>query len=353
MAQSAKNWAEQERIARDWSAWDPASANAWLFLAEASYEQDDAEHAAEYLGRVPPDDPKAIPAYLEQTNLEWTHLNEPLKGLATCERILGIDSRVLDAHGRIISFYTMTAQRVEMIAAIRRAIASGAEPPEVYTYLMLSESLSFTNASELVARWLSSAPENEQLRVGLGVQTALSLAQNAASTGNADARELEAAAVHRLEEFLETYPNNPVLLGFLLEHYQVAGDTDQVGRLLARVPDSAANDHLLWVFRGWYHAINQEFEEAEQAFREALRLFPLSERGHHEYASLLRQLQRSDDTLREQELAITGKKIRTRLLERSNARELTHALLVEIAAYARACGDEQVATALQGRIHAR
>jgi len=50
------------------------------------------------------------------------------------------------------------------------------------------------------------------------------------------------------------------------------GDPQEAGRLLALVPDEAANDPGFWRYRGWYAMRIGDLEQADQAYRQALEL---------------------------------------------------------------------------------
>ena len=322
-ARVTQNWKQEELAAQAWLDYDPESGSAWVFLAEAAYELNELERSAEALGNVPEDDERALICYYEKANLEWTHLNKPLEGLETCERILALDSRVLEAHARVISFYALTLRRVEMLKAIRAAVESGAEPKESYTYLIMADNLAFTNASDLASRWMSSNPENQTLRVALAVQTALRLAMESEATAKIDAREMELEAVERLEEFLDVFPNDPVLLGFLLDHYTESGNVDRVEKLLGQIQEDGAEDHMLWVHRAWYYRQTEDYAQAEAACQRALELHPMSPAARIEYSQTLRLTGRVKEVEAFEALAVRGNELRKKLVQLQSARDVT------------------------------
>lgn len=349
MARASGDWHKELASATAWGSWDPNCGEAWLFAAEAAENLENYREVATFLGRVPDQDPKALPSYVEKANLEWTVLNDPLEAERTSERILALDGRVVEVHSRLISFYGMTSQRIPMLRAIRRAMAAGAEPREAYTYLIMADHLTFTNGADLNARWLAGSPDEIRFKVGLGIHTAIGIEAAVDTRRTGDGIEWDEESKRQLQWFLEQIPHDTVLLAYMLHRAREAGDPEEVGRLLAKVREDGVDDHMIWVFRGWYHTYYGEETAAEDAFRQALRLHPLSPSAHHEYAEFLRKFGRSG-VEREQHLAAQGRQLRADLLRLPKATDLTSELFERIAAYARECGDEQVADALAKRL---
>lgn len=338
-------------MAEEWGTWDPAAGRAWWYAAEAAQELDDMEGLARCLALVPPTDPNALFAQVEKANLEWTTLNKALVALETSEQVLAKDPRVVEVQSRVISFYAMTLQRAPMLRAIRAAIDAGAEPKESYPYLMMADVLTFSNAGKLNSVWMKGAPNELRLKIAFAVHTAMSYALSADAGSSEEAIEMNAEAMRQLGIFLEGAPHDPVLLTYLMLRAYQAGDVERVGRLLQNVDDSTADDHMIWVFRSWYHFAVDEFDAAEEAIKEALKLHPLSHMAHHEYAKILRKLRRPEtEVALHQKLATEGKELRMTLLQRSSVLDAPADLLKQIATYASECGDEQVAAALTRRL---
>ncbi len=348
-ARDLEDWRTLRETAAKWVEWNPNAAEGWWFAAEAAQELDDLEDLAACLGNVPESDPKVLFALVEKANLEWTSLNRPLDGLKTSQQVIEIDPRVLEIHSRIISFYGMNLQRAPMLEAIRRSMKAGAEPRESYTYLMLADLLSFTNGAELNSRWLASSPDEVRFKIGLAVNTAMNVAMSVDSNRKEDVVELDAEARQQLQWFLDEAPHDPVLLTYLMYRAYQAADVDRVGSLLKQVDTEGATDHMVWVLRAWYHTTFDEFDEAEQAIQEALKLHPMSPLAHHEYANLLRRTQSPDVELH-QKLAAEGRELRSLLLRQPTVVDLDVELLQRIQEYAKECGDELVVSALARRL---
>lgn len=348
-AREANDWTGLREISGQWVQWDSNAARGWWFAAEAAQELEDLEDLANCLGRIPESDPKAIVAYTEKANLEWTALNRPLDALRTSKRVLEMDARVLEIHSRVISYYAMTMQRVPMLKAIRAAIVAGAEPKEAYTYFMMADFLSFTNGDSINNLWLAAEPEEVRFKIGLAIQTAVKVTMNQESLRTEESVELNKEAAQQLNWFLENQPGDPVLLSYMLHRAYLAGDIDGAAKLLLQVDERSIEDHMIWVYRAWYHTMVDEFEEAEKSILEAIRLHPMSPLAHHEYTNLLRRLQRPE-VADQQRIAAYGKQLRSEIMRIETASDVTLVLLVQIQSYAEACGEMQIAESIKKRL---
>ena len=349
-ARGQKDWRTLRQAADRWVAWEPETPLGWWYAAEASQNLNDLEGMARYLGQVPQSDPKLLLAYVEKANLEWTALNQPLDAIQTSALIMKLDPNVTEVHSRLISFYAMSLQRVSMLKAIRNAMQNHTESREAFVYFVMADLLSFTNGADLNSRWLAASPDELQFKVGLGVHTAMSLAMNVDATRSEDAVKLDQEAARQLEFFLKEHPTDPILLTYLMHRAYQSGDATRVSELLQKVGAEGVEDHMIWVYRAWYHSAVNEFGPAEESIREALRLHPISPLAHHEYANLLRKMGRIDDAAAEQRLAATGREIRTRLLHVPRADQVGADVLLPIAKYLKDCGDQPAYLALEERL---
>ncbi len=345
----AHDWTSLREISGKWVQWDSTVARGWWYAAEAAQELQDLEDLAYCLGQVPESDPKAIVAYTEKANLEWTALNRPLDAIRTSTHVLEMDARVLEIHSRVISYYAMTMQRAPMLKAIRAAIIAGAEPKETYTYLMMADFLAFTNGDSINTIWLAAEPDEIRFKIGLAIQTAVKLTMNQESLRTEESVELNQVAAQQLNWFLENQPGDPVLLSYMLHRAYLAGDVDGAAKLLLQVDDRGIDDHMIWVYRAWYHTMVDEFEDAETSILEAIRLYPMSPLAHHEYTNLLRRLQRPE-VANQQRIAAYGKQLRSEIMQIETASDLTPALLLQIQSYAEACGDAEIAKSIEKRL---
>ncbi len=342
--------AAEKAAASQWVTWDPASSEAWLFLAEAASDLGEPQRAADCLDHIPPDHPQAIAIYLQKAELEWTLLNQPLRGLETCRRIVDLHPRAAEAHGRIIAYYAFSLQRPKLLQAIRRAIEAGAAPREAYTYLLLADHLVMTNGVEFIGRWLASDPDAEEFIIPLAVYAAMNCERDAGRTASSAAAEQDAQALNDLDDLLRNSPHNPVLLSYLLSRHVEEGNLHAVAQLLQQVDTTGADDHMVWVFRGWWHAQQGDLADAEAALQQALKLHPLSPRARNEYAGVLRRLKKLPEAEQMGRLAAEGHELRKELLLLPEAAAVSDPLLERIALDASSCDDQQVAQALREHV---
>jgi len=344
----AQNWTELETRARDWAAWRPADADAGITLAVALQEQGKLEESAEVLQALPEQDPKTIAAWLELSNLQFGLLNRPFDGVATCERILQIQPRILEAHRRLIFFYAITLQRVKLTSQIYRAIELGCEPREAYVYLMLGELPIFTNGFETANHWLQKDPEAELFLVARTVQLAETLENLKEPTPETSAQVEQARQI--LSDYRQRFPENRSVLWYFLKNAARRSDVDEVGKLLAAVPEGAGDESVFWRYRGWFHSHRDEVAEAERAYRAAGELTPLDALIWHELADVLRRQGRLTEADTMQSVAAEGRQLRLELQKLKDAGAVTDEQLDRVRAYAEACGDSRVGLALRRRL---
>lgn len=343
-----KNWERLREVAGQWTTWNPGDPKAWWMASVSALELDEYENLEFCLLQIPEHDSNYLVAQVELANLQWTALNKPRNALETSQRVLELDSRVPEAHARIISFYAMTGQRAKMLQAIRFAIQNRAEPREAYTYALMSDVLSFTNSIEMNSKWMKGAPSEIEFKVGMAVSTAMKFQMDLEVSPNDDTRKMAEEAGRQLTSFLEANPDNPVLLSFMMNQAYRNGDTSRMGELLEKVGEKSADDHMMWVYRGWFHAQAGEIQQALESIQQALKLHPISPLAHHEYAAILR-MQQAPDAAREQRIASYGRELRTQMMQMPSAADLTPLLLVQLHSYAKECGDEQIAAGITSR----
>ena len=353
MARKSGNWSQLEQQATQLRMLQPSQGQPLLLLAESAEMQGQMQKAVDLLGQFPESDVRAPLVLAQKASLEWGKLNQPLQALKTSEDLIRLRPRTTASHGRIISFYAMTLQRPELLAAIRRAIEMNAEPREAYAYLMMADALTFSNAIDLNSHWSSSDPNSPFFQITVAVMTANSLSGRVATLLTPENEEAARQARLSVEELQRQHPNNPILLGFLLEKCIQDGDLSRTEELLRQVTAEHSNDHLLWSQRGWYHTLRGEFEAAETSFKTALSLHPMSWHARRNYVTLLRRQQKLGEVEKLTGLVATALEIRVELLKLPNAREIPEELLKRIVNYADSCGDTLVRDALQMRLGSR
>jgi tetratricopeptide (TPR) repeat protein len=357
-AHQAGEWSRVETLARQWLRWDSENATPWIYLADASQQQGAFEQAAEYLNHLPDDDPKTVPALLERTTLLFGPLNQPLEGIATCQRILQINPQVLEARQRLIFYYAQTMQRSEMVRQIREAIRYGTDTRENYVYLIGTNYLVFSNGAEQNHHWLKGVPDHETFLVARALHL---IGTGIVGDDVSDEPEAPVVTDNRQETlkeherilagYLDRFPKNLELLVYFLMKASNNGESERAIQLLEQAPPEAEQDCRFWRYRGWLLSAQGQHREAELAYRKALELFPFDYSSHHHLAQVLRQMQRDKEVDYMQDLAFRGNEFRKELLQLPDARSVTVEQLIRIADYIEDCGDQPVADALRRRLN--
>lgn len=358
-ARAARDWETLERTALEWATVDSAAAPL-LMAAEAAVARRAIDRAADHLGRMPDDDPKAVEALLHRVDMLFGELARPFEAAATCERILAIAPNCGPAHQRLIFFYAVTMQRTRSAAQARRAIMAGADIPETYVYLVGSDWLNLSNTTAVTTRWLLAQPDDEVLLVAAargdiatrGLDD--SIEGGDAADDDAAPRDGTAAGPRRpddgLRALLVRFPANPELLAYFLQTAATAGDAVEVAALLARVPAASRDDNRFWRFKGWLHAARAEATEAEAAYRQALELNPFDFASRHLLADVLRKRGLMEPAASEAALAAEGRSLRRAILEQPDVGAVEPDLLRRIQRFAAASGEPEIATCLARRI---
>lgn len=341
-ARQTLQWDTLKERATAWARWQPDNSRPWLFAAEAAQQQANPAQAAEYLRKVPDDDPLASEALLVLSDLYFQDLNRPLEGVATCERILRTHPNVGEARRRLIFFYAVTLQRKKMVDQAREAIKRRCDAPETYVYLIGADWLQLTNAAPMSLHWLQADPDNELFLVAPLLHMIGEPAEHPAT----EVAEQE----KKLAEYLERFPKNLELLRYFLARYCHDGEPERVAELLAQAPPEAMEDNRFWRFKGWLHALQAELTEAEAAYRRALELGPFNWRTQRELAGVLRRLDKNEEAETLLARSAEGKELRRLILQSSSVQITDKTLLRRLADYARDCGDRAVADALLRRI---
>ncbi len=354
-ALSRQRWDDLESIAGRWSAWDPQNGEPWQFRAQAAGGRRDWPAVANFLWRIPDSDVRVVQAMIELSKLAFTHLNDPLKGVDACERILRNDPQAAGAQQQLIWFYAMTLQREKLLRQIRTAINVQREPREAYVYFFLVDTFRSDSAVQVNERWLESAPEAELFQVAHVLQRPDSesdSSDDSAAPPAGEARRPPAgrSKLEQVDELLNRFPHNVELLAYMAEERITAGDIDGVTTLLSQAPDAARQDSRFWRIQGWLHESANELDEAAAAYRQALELHSLDWNTMNRLSVVERRRQNIAEVQRLAKLVERAHAIR-RILRRLPAVELvTPATLIELAKLVLDCGDREIGPALERRL---
>lgn len=350
IAQAERRWDDLEATARRWSEWQPRAADAWLYLADALQGQRRYIEAAEYLRKLPPESPKSIPALLARCQLLLGPANRPLDGEKACRELLRREPRATKAHSYLIQYYTLSLQREKLYEQVREAIRWEREPREAYIYYFLIDTIRLSNGEEMNTRWLASHPGHELFTVARLLQ----MEDEPTADLDQSRPPADPALLSRKEQgawtLLDRFPHNTNLLAYLIDQEIARGRVEQVLELLKRAPRDAEQDNRFWRFKGWVHYVRHEVEEAERAYRRALELQPMDWTSINRLSEVLRARQEIDRAGRLQVLVRRAHLLRTKIGELPHVEQTPNALLAELGALARDCGDELIASALQKRV---
>lgn len=359
-AHEAGDYAAEERLATQWVGVLPGAAEPLFFLAQAQLGLGKKADAAATLDRLPDGDRLTLEGLGDRADLLFGELKRPYDAAATCERIIRVDPRNVDAHRRLCFFYAVTLQREKLAAQARLAMDLGCELPETYVYLVGSDWLTLSNTMSVNSHWLTESPDDERFLVaqarGFVSNSGLEedVAADAAAADGDGQREGDSVAVpehdRRLRQLLERFPGNLELLAYFLQKATTRGDLDEVTALLGQAPPEAEADNRFWRFKGWVHFLADELDEAEESYRRALSIDPYDFSSQHQIAAVLRKAGRLEDAASFSRLAAQGRALRKSILQQPDVRAIPPAILDEMAGYARGCGDAETAERLAGRV---
>ncbi|MCP4169508.1 MAG: hypothetical protein GY758_01905 [Fuerstiella sp.] len=339
------DWEKVASIAREWTAWNANTSDGWLLLGDALQQRADYIGAVDALLSVPEQSPKAPAAYLEASHILFGPAGQPLKGVEICKRVVEIDPTSVDAWRRLIFFNAITLQRTEMLTEIENAIRAQAAPPEAYVYLVLADHLMFTNGIELTSRWGAAQPDVDLFNVARSIH--LNETLDLAESQDTEPPSARDARRKSLAGLLSQFPQNPQLLRHFLNRHILDTQTEEVGRILAMLPEESAGDSLFWRFRGWYLSQQGQLQQAAEAYRTSLDLHAFDWRARFELSDIERQLGNADEARELRAVGLMGKDLRKELTQLPNALEVPPELMQRIELYARRCGERPIADAIR------
>ena len=344
-ATEEKAWGRLDAASRMWLDWDAASDDAKVFQAEALMQAGKLEETIALLDTVSPDYHSCLQAWAFQAEILFTDLNRPLDAERVWQRMLQKDEKADLARKQLVYLYSMSLQFEKLTVLLRRGIEIHREPPESYTYLILSRALNFTDGMVVVEKWRKGHPEDETLAVA----EAYFFAKNRTSgaDGIFEKTDVVPGDLKPMNDCLVKYPNNLNVLAFHMEKRSFDGDLEGTERILNACPESARADSRYWKFKAWVERMKGETEAAETSIAKSIELDPYDWRARWEQASIHRLLGDRPAAEASTELASTGKAIEKMLMELPNAQMLTWGNAEQLFDYAVAIGDSLVVEGLK------
>lgn len=356
-ARNNEEWDKLQALANDWTSRDPQDGEAWLNRGIAAKGLGAWSEAAEHFWQVPDSTPQAVPAMIELSKLSFTHLNQPLRGEAACERILRGNPFAAGARQQLIWFYAMTLQRAKLRQQILEAIQLQREPREAYVYYFLLYSLKSEEAVALNTRWLEGSPDSELFLVARVINfpdpRSGSSETPEPSAENVNRSSIENDKLHQVAQLLTRFPHNLELIACLAEERFTRGDFAKAAEILQNAPESAAHDGRFWRFKGWLHEANGELQESIAAYRQALELHPTDWNSMNRLAVVERRVNNQPEVRRLTDLMERGNETRRSLRKEKAVEVATPKILQDLASLFRDCGDDQIAVAMEFRLTQR
>jgi tetratricopeptide (TPR) repeat protein len=346
-ARDRSQWGRLNSISDKWIEWDTDSSDAYVFAAEAHFQMGRLQEAADSLSKVSDDYHGIIAALTFCGELLFGDLNEPYKAEAVWLRMLRIAPEETHAHQRLIYFYAMSLQRKKLVDQVRQCLKLSCEPPEAYPYLLLANSLSFTDGAVVIDKWRQNLPSDPTLEIA----EAFYIGKNKKDTtaGVFEKSYLAPGDQSAIDASLEKYPTNIEVLAYHIERRIYYGDTPGVVELMQQAPPLAMEDARFWRYRGWLMQQTSDYQSAEQALNNSIELDRFDWRPRWELGTVLRLLERQEDAEQAGKLAMKGKQLEEKLYQ-TNGRALTWRIVEEMREYIRDVGDTGVLEALDLRI---
>ena len=348
-AVAAKDWSALDRAATDWLNREPTNGDAWLYLAQAAERQGDEAKVVACLSKVPHTHPRAAEALERQIELALGPLNRPLDASLALERLLELRPEDPEVHERLIRFYAQTYQRLRLLQQVRESIAAGAESRAAYLHLITADERWLPLQREIYEQWRDAHPDcpvfvaAHALCQAEGPPVADSPSDYAhpsdystASPGDAD-----------LEELWRRFPDQLELLAEQFERSIARDDIDRVRSLMDIAPGRARQDDRFWRYAAWCFDRSGDPAQAEAACRRALEINPLSWKARAQLAEMLSHRDAPPRDVEElHQLAEIGQSLDRDVRRILNVEAPAQELLLRLADYASACGDDLVARGL-------
>lgn len=338
-------WQELKNEASLWIAQADQPDEALTFMAEAEYQLGRPEEAVKNLLQVPRGSKRRFRSFIAASGIQFSELNQPLAGIETLKRMIKMRPSSTTSHQRLIFFYAVTLQRELMLAAIEDAIASNAEPPDAYVYLLLAGKLSFSNGFAKNSEWLRSDPKSELFRAARIIQLLDSV-----KTSESQQRQRATQEYWKVfHDLRDEYPENIVLAIYEIEQAAEEFDLDRVRSLMDEIPESRL-DPVLLKWKGWLELESSQPQIAEGLLLRSIEGFRLDWRVWHDLASCRRRLGDLNGAEQAEQIARVGKELRKEVLQLKNAALIESKTLEKLASYAASCGDNRIALAILKRL---
>ncbi|MDP1797596.1 MAG: hypothetical protein Q8K78_08950 [Planctomycetaceae bacterium] len=349
-----RNWPHLLVTAQAWKSLEPHRREVLQAGATAGRELRDAASTMQFLRDYPHERAEDIPWLQMRADLEIGRLQDPESAARTWQAIIELDPQSVTTRQRLIFFYAVTTQPVELLAAVRDAASAECDLPEFYIYAFLADGIRLSNALDRLQQWMNRRERKELLMVAYALNKARNLEGSIPSLEEAEAEAMRQSQIQRagfLLQLRQMFPENHQVLAYDLGQAVQVGKSLSVAELLAQAKPAADADFRFWRARGWLFLRTGNLEFAREAFEESLRLHPLDWRTRYYIADWARRTGDTAYAERQYRLSATGKQLETELLAVADVSSVPVELLTRLVAFAADTGDELVAYRLSVLIH--
>jgi len=351
-AREQKDWDTLGALAVRWTDLEPTAGEAWMYRGQAAMARQDWSAAAEAFWKVPDSDALAVSAMTEVSKLCFGQLDDPLKGVAACERILGINPKAAGPQEPLIGFYATTLQREKLSQQIQAAIEAECEPREAYIYWFLRHTLGSSDSVQILDRWLIRYPDEESFLVARVLQQQDSTSESAEASGASptESSVADRSKIKRVEELRKRFPDNMELLAFQGDDCIATGDVEGAVSLLSQAPHVAREDARFWRLKGWVHEMNNELDDAATNYQKGLELHPVDWNTMNRLAVVERRRQNPADVERLTQLVERANNLRLFFRKNAGKKNIPPEVFFELASYYHDCSDRVAGPALERRL---
>lgn len=350
-AEQAKDWKVLEARSLEWLKTEPDSAYARFWLGEALHNQGRFQESLKLFQEIDVLGPRGIDAAINAMHIQFFVNHLPSAAMETAAHLLAVDPSLAEPIRVRVYFYAMTFQRGKLLEEIKTAIKYRADLPEHFVHLMLLEDLSFRDGADVVGRWLAHDKQmTEILTDSLFVHSILSQREAAVNDTESDGKVSLTAIREMCRDKVLSRESSVIVLELAIRLELEAGNYQLVESLLERVPETSANDPVLWLHRGKFSLDKDDIEDAETSLERAIELFPTGWKARGYLATVKRLRGAMVDSEKLQEISGEGAGIVGDCIRLKTNRDVPKSLLLRISNYAKSCEAGEIAAAIARRV---
>lgn len=353
--EARSDWPKLETVSSDWLAIDPVNSEASFFAGKsiarrANLTPQRADEAFQLLSCVTSTSTRHQESLELQLGLLFGTLNRAVEARELAIRVLNQYPDSEAARMMYCNYLLMTLDRLQLLNQIYEAMETESDVPVHFGYLAIVDSAFLNDRTSTLRKWRTGAPQDESLLRAEDLSRLLDARIKLVANVTDVTQETAEQAVRRVEPWLQADPVSSAVVRELLQVRIESADLTGVSELLQISDPDADKDPFCRRARGWYRTTVEEYGLAESELLKARELFPFSWKTHNELAVLYRRMGQAENALKMQAIADRGRELDTRVRSLGNIRDIDPEFLISLHDYARLCGDERCAAALQRRL---